>query len=166
MHTEVFLIRHGIAVERQAGIPDRDRPLTEKGRDRTQQVAQRLGELGCHFDALLTSPLVRAYQTAEILVTAGLAPDYALHSPLAPDGELHHWLDWLADWQGTHSQGTLALVGHEPDLTTWGQRLLGATTTSHWQLKKAGIIGLQVPAADIALGNSLLFWLTSPRWLL
>lgn len=64
---ELYLIRHGIAAERGTYPKDEERPLTEKGRAKTQKVAQRLYALGLRFDFILTSPLVRARQTAEIL---------------------------------------------------------------------------------------------------
>lgn len=164
--TTLYLIRHGIAAERGTYADDRDRPLTEQGRDRTQQVAQRLSQLGLRFDALLSSPLVRAYETAEILVYQGLAPYFTRHDALAPDGDLTAWLAWLADWQGTHPDSAVAMVGHEPDLSTWAQRLVTGTAVGDWRLKKAGVIGLTLPAAAQALGQSELFWFSPPRLLL
>jgi phosphohistidine phosphatase len=62
-------------------------------------VAQRLSQLGIGFDLLLSSPLVRAYETAEILVYQGLAPYFTRHDALAPGGDLADWLTWLGDWQ-------------------------------------------------------------------
>jgi phosphohistidine phosphatase len=97
--TTLYLIRHGIAAERGTYADDRDRPLTAKGRDRTERVAQRLSQLGIGFDLLLSSPLVRAYETAEILVYQGLAPYFTRHDALAPGGDLADWLTWLGDWQ-------------------------------------------------------------------
>ncbi len=164
--TELYLIRHGIAAERGTYADDRDRPLTEKGRDRTTQVAERLLALGCRFDTLLTSALVRAVETATILVTAGLASTYSITPALAPEGDMADWLSWLAPWQAEHPQGTLALVGHEPDLSTWAQFLVTGTPHGNWQLKKAGVMGLSVPPAEQALGHSELFWLAPPRLLL
>ena len=171
--TQLYLIRHGIAVDRHPQQEDIQRPLTAKGRDRTTQVAQRLKGLGLHFDTLLSSPLVRAYETAEILVFQGLAPYYTRHDALAPEGHLSTWLPWLEAWQAQHPQGSLALVGHEPDLTQWAQRLVSGawargpeSPPETWQLKKAGVIGLHLPAAATALGGSTLFWLTPPRLLL
>src|SRR2546426_11482598 len=66
----LFILRHGIAVEKT--IPsfkkDSDRPLTGEGRKKTKQVARMLKRLGPSFDVVLTSPYVRARQTAEIVV--------------------------------------------------------------------------------------------------
>jgi hypothetical protein len=98
--TTLYLIRHGIAAERGTYADDRDRPLTAKGRDRTERVAQRLSQLGLSFDALLSSPLVRAYETAEILVYQGLAPYFTRHDALAPGGDLADWLTWVGGLAG------------------------------------------------------------------
>lgn len=164
--TTLYLIRHGIAAERGTDANDRDRPLTDKGRDRTERVAQRLSQLGLSFDALLSSPLVRAYETAELLVYQGLAPYFTRHDALAPGGDVADWLTWLGDWQVNQPEGAVAIVGHEPDLSTWAQRLVTGAASENWRLKKAGIIGLTLPAADQALGGSELFWFTPPRLLL
>lgn len=168
IQTTLYCIRHGIAAERGTLANDDDRPLVEKGRQRTAQVAQRLKTLGVTFDHVLTSPLVRAQQTAEILQAEGLTPAIAVCADLAPDGDLKAWLSWLATWQRQHPQGTVAIVGHEPDLSRWAQVLVAGLTAAgdRWELKKAGIIGLWVPRADRAIGQSELFWLTPPRLIL
>ncbi|MGB3298498.1 MAG: phosphohistidine phosphatase SixA [Phormidesmis sp.] len=164
--TEVYFIRHGIAESRTAGIDDEGRSLTPKGIAKTQQIAQRLSDLGLEFDRLLTSPLRRAQQTAEIMRDAGLASQMQEFLPLRPGGSLANWLTWLAQRQVTAEERSIALVGHEPDLSEWAQQLVCGQRQTHWTLKKAGIIGLQVPAADRAIGQSQLFWLSPPRFLL
>ena len=178
--TEVYFIRHGIAVAHAAGADDEGRSLTQKGIAKTRRIAQRLSELNLHFDTLLTSPLVRAQQTAEILQAAGLASQIQEFLPLRPGGCIADWLTWLSEWHSAHDQlnstnaelpensvnPSMALVGHEPDLSRWAQRLVGGQHHDNWTLKKAGIIGLQVPAADRAIGESQLFWLSPPRFLL
>ncbi|PZO58370.1 MAG: phosphohistidine phosphatase SixA [Phormidesmis priestleyi] len=162
--TEAYFIRHGIAVDRQAGIADEMRSLTPNGITKTQRVAQRLCDLGLQFDHLLTSPLTRARQTADILHTAGLSSPPEEFLPLQPGGDLLDWLTWLKARQ-TAVQ-TVALVGHEPDLSQWAQQLVTGSDRHQWILKKAGIIGLQIPNADQAIGQSQLFWLSPPRFLL
>jgi phosphohistidine phosphatase len=182
--TEVYFIRHGIAVAPEKGLDDEARSLTQKGIIKTQRVAQRLSELGLQFDALLSSPLTRARQTADILQAAGLASQTQEFLPLKPGGNLFDWVTWLGQWQFAHSnksiadpeqwenavQTSVALVGHEPSLSQWAQQLVTGQTSplqkENWALKKAGIIGLQVPAAKRAIGQSQLFWLSPPRFLL
>ncbi len=163
--TQVYLIRHGIAAERGTHLDDAQRPLIQKGINKTEKVARRLVTLGLCFDTLLTSPLVRAVQTTELLCENGLAREYQLFSPLAPGGSIHDWLDWLKSWQSPE-HSTLALVGHEPDLSHWAQQLVHGAGDRTWILKKAGVIGVDVPKAEHALGHSQLFWLAPPRLLL
>lgn len=164
--TELYFIRHGIAAERGTYANDAERSLTEKGRSRTQQVAERLIFLGCKFDCILTSPLIRARQTTDILLQVGLSTASEIMVDLAPEGDLQSWLLWLAQWQKHYSQSSLALVGHEPGLSLWAQQLVVGQTSDRWVLKKAGVIGVQVPAAAAAIGQSYLFWLAPPRLML
>ncbi|MEM8807867.1 MAG: phosphohistidine phosphatase SixA [Cyanobacteria bacterium P01_G01_bin.38] len=163
--TEVYLIRHGIAAERGTYADDDQRPLIEKGMRKTRQVAERLGELGLAFEVILTSPLVRASQTAKILQQVGLSNRIQVFTPLAPGGALSEWLHWLATWQQTGGQ-CVALVGHEPDLSEWAQRLVVGCADRDWRLKKAGVVGLRVPAAGDAIAHSELFLWVPPRFLL
>ena len=162
---ELYLIRHGIATERGIDSKDYDRTLTNQGRQKTGKVAQRLYQLGLRFDLILTSPLVRSRQTAEILCSSGLSSQVEEHTFLAPDGDIHTWLSWLEQQQ--HSITTqLALVGHQPDLGQWAEILVWGEAREVLVLKKAGIIGLTLPETGSALGQSQMFWLTPPKLLL
>lgn len=115
---ELYLIRHGIAQEQTSDRLDKERSLTAKGREKTQQVAQKLYSLGLRFDLILTSPLVRSRQTAEILLESQLSDRCEESTYLAFDGDLLAWLAWLE--QQHYSQSTkLALVGHQPNLGEW-----------------------------------------------
>jgi phosphohistidine phosphatase len=163
---ELFLIRHGIAQERQDGLRDEERSLTKEGRLKTEKVAQRLKTLGLHFDVIGTSPLVRAYQTAEILLKSGLSSHLEECIELAPDGKLESWLEnWLKPRKYS-PQTQLALVGHEPDLSSWAEILLWGEVKASIVLKKAGMIGIKLPEKGSPLGCSQMFWLTPPKYLL
>jgi phosphohistidine phosphatase len=164
--TELYFIRHGIAAKRGTYANDDERPLTDQGQDRTRAIAQRLMDLGCRVELILSSPLVRAQQTSQILLEAGLAPSLETAAALAPSGELSTWLPWLAQWQMAHPISRLALVGHEPNLSDWAQQLVSGRQGDRWILKKAGVIGVQVPAAQAAIAHGELFWLAPPRLLL
>ncbi|MFM9103641.1 MAG: SixA phosphatase family protein [Cyanobium sp.] len=113
---ELLLLRHGIAEERSPDRPDAQRALTAAGRQRTAAVLERLLELDLRCQQLLSSPLLRARQTAELAVAAGLAPELQLVEGLAPAGDPWPLLRWPA---GVHR---LALVGHEPDLAGHGRQ--------------------------------------------
>jgi phosphohistidine phosphatase len=136
---ELLLFRHGIAAERAKPSADAsadlkadgERPLTAAGLSRSRAVADQLLRLGLGADRLLSSPLVRARQTAEIAVAAGLASRLELDGALAPGGDPLPLV--LAS-----SCSRLMLVGHEPDLSQLACRLLGAPAGAI-QLKKAGL---------------------------
>lgn len=163
--TELYFIRHGIAAERGTYEEDGDRPLTDEGHHKTTDVAERLYQLGLRFDLILTSPLVRARQTAEILKTVGLCDRLEESSDLAPAGSFDHWLTWLTLWRQSGGE-RLALVGHQPDLADWVETLIWSESRQQLVLKKAGVIGLLLPQNETPIGRSQLFWLTPPRFLL
>jgi phosphohistidine phosphatase len=162
---ELYLIRHGIAEDKGLGIKDEERSLTKEGRQKTEKVAQQLVKLSLKFDLILTSPLVRARQTADILIAEKLSSQLEESSHLAPDGEISTWLkDWLEP--RNYSQNTqLAMVGHEPGLTNWAEILLWGEVKASLVLKKAGMIGIKLPEIGSPLGRSQMFWLTPPKYL-
>jgi phosphohistidine phosphatase len=163
---ELYLIRHGIAEEHQPGLKDEERQLTKEGRQKTEKVAQRLLKLDLHFDLILTSPLVRAYQTAEILIATGLSSQLETSHHLSFAGDIHSWLkDWLEPRNYTQ-QTVIALVGHEPCLSSWAEILLWGEAKERLVLKKAGMIGIKLPDDGSPLGRSQMFWLTPPKYLL
>jgi len=165
MSQNVYLIRHGIAVDRALAETDEKRPLTDKGRKKTKEVAKQIKDLGVTFDVILTSPLVRASQTAEILQEMGLSETLETFSALAPDGNIHEWINW---WQNHTLQQelTVALVGHQPDLGNWAETLLWGKAQEKLVVKKAGIMGLNCPPNQSPLGASELFLLMPPKWIL
>ncbi len=128
---ELLLFRHGIAEERGGPTPEPLRALTSAGIRRTTAVAERLALLGIRADQLISSPLVRARQTAEIAVAAGLAGQLEIDGALAPDG------DALALVRSSGAE-RLMLVGHEPDLGQLACQVLGAPAGTV-TLKKAGL---------------------------
>jgi phosphohistidine phosphatase len=134
---ELLLLRHGIAEERSSARPDAHRALTAAGRQRTAAVLERLLQLRLHCQLLHSSPLLRARQTAELAVAAGLAPSCRLAEGLAPGGDPWPLLWWPPGVR------RLALVGHEPDLGELAAALIGAPPSA-LVLKKAGMALLQV----------------------
>jgi phosphohistidine phosphatase len=163
---ELYLVRHGLAGEHGTYVNDSDRPLTEEGQIKTKRVAKRLYELGIRFDLIQTSPLVRALQTAEILQSAGLSSQLELCTDLAPGGNFNAWVGGLRENKADKNKIQLAIVGHEPDLGEWTERLLWGTVRHQLILKKAGVIGLLLPESGSPVGRSQLFWFTPPKYLL
>ncbi|NDJ17422.1 phosphohistidine phosphatase SixA [Myxacorys almedinensis] len=161
---DLYFIRHGLAGQHGDYANDRERPLTDEGKRKTRQVAQQLHGLGLRFDLILTSPLARAKQTAEILRAEGLGKQLEEAEYLAPGGDLQPWLNWLGTWRSPDK--VLALVGHEPDLSTWAELLVWGNAHGNLVLKKAGAIAVTIPDSGSPIATSRLFWLTSPRFLL
>lgn len=122
---QLYLIRHGLAGARGEAWPDdTKRPLTTDGVARLRREVKGLGALGVTFDQVLTSPLVRTRQTADVVAQA-LAPRGAVVTidALAPGGTPAAVMAALAQ----HArQGSIAVVGHEPDLGQLAARLIGA----------------------------------------
>lgn len=162
---ELYIVRHGLAGEHGSYADDTQRPLTEEGQQKTRQVAQRLKVLDIRFDCILTSPLVRAQQTAEILQKVGLGKQLETSAALAPGGNLDDWLTWLETWKQTGGK-RMAIVGHEPGLSHWAETLVWGKAGDRLVLKKAGVIGLILPTQGSPVGSSTLFWLSPPRFLL
>lgn len=162
---QVYLVRHGIAAPRGTYSNDEKRPLTHQGRQKTVKVAERLLSVGVKFDLILSSPLVRASQTAEILQQIGLSTTIDTFPPLKPEGDIEQWLTWLQTWQSHNTNGTLALVGHQPNLGNWAEMLIWGTVKQQIVIKKSGVIGLQLPNIGTPISRCTLFLLLSPKWI-
>lgn len=162
--THLYLIRHGIAAERELYPSDEERPLTKEGDRKTRKVAQKLLDLGLKFDIVLSSPLVRARQTAELLIEVGLSFQLENFSELAPNGDINLWLDWYQAWSKAGGK-SLALVGHQPDLGNWAELLVWGEAREVLVVKKAGVIGINLPETNSCVGQSQLFWLTPPKFI-
>lgn len=163
---ELYFIRHGIAEEATSEIKDEQRSLTEQGRKKTQKVAQRLKDLDLSFRLIATSPLVRAQQTAEILISTTLSSQLEQCSYLAPGGNIKDWVEkWLKP-KDYEPSTRLALVGHQPCLSNWAEILIWGEAKNSLVLKKAGIIGIEIPYTDSIVGCGQMFWLTPPRYMI
>jgi phosphohistidine phosphatase len=138
----IHIVRHAEAVERSSDITEAHRYLTVKGRKRFRKAAGTAKKAGIQPDLILTSPLVRAVQTADILAeTLRFKGELQLAKLLGP-GFRPESLDELLDaWPQTEE---VALVGHEPDLGSLTQRLLGLEESC--ALKKGAIVSFDRPA--------------------
>src|SRR6478672_8046810 len=112
---ELYLVRHGLAEERGEAWPDdAKRPLTEDGIDRMRKAARGLARLGAVIDVVLTSPLVRARQTADIVAGAiEPRPSLVNAESLAPSGT---YAAVVAELEKHAKKTRIALVGHEPNI--------------------------------------------------
>jgi phosphohistidine phosphatase len=161
----LYLIRHGQADDPSAGCSDTERALTASGIKELRRVARRLVELGVRFDRTATSPLLRARQTADVLGAEGVTSAVEEEEFLAGRGTLDDLRAWLGR-QRRHHARSVAVVGHQPDLGEWAEALLCGEARGRIQLKKAGIVALELPDSGAAAGSCRLVWMTSPKLLL
>jgi phosphohistidine phosphatase len=133
-------MRHGPAEDEASDGLDSSRALTPPGRDRCRSVAKRLMELDEAPRAIVSSPLVRALQTAEIVHTV-VAPTGSVEAnrSFAPHGHAHDFVREAAK----HGRKRLMVVGHEPDLSLLCARLLGDSLP--YGFMKAMVISVRVP---------------------
>ena len=157
----LYLVRHAIAAERGDKYPDdTKRPLTRKGISRMRDTVRGLATFNPDIDVVLTSPLVRARQTADILV-AGLSPSPALET-CAALGAGHSTAELVEALSQVGNRHVIALVGHEPDLGQLAAWLIGAREPLVF--KKGSIARIDVPAFPPDR-NGQLVWLATPRML-
>jgi phosphohistidine phosphatase len=157
----LYLIRHGVAAERGDEYPDDSkRPLTPQGMSRLRQEARGLDALGVTFDQIVTSPLVRTRQTADVIAESLKAkPAVATSDALAPAGTSGAVLQELAKYA---RKGSVALVGHEPNLGELAARLIGSRHPL--EFKKGGICRIDFETLP-PKGPGLLRWFVTPRML-
>jgi phosphohistidine phosphatase len=156
---ELYLIRHGLAEERGDAWPDDTRrPLTEDGIARLKKSARGLVRLGLEFDVVLTSPLVRTRQTAEVFANAfnSRAPIVVIDS-LAPEGSAQAVMNDL-EQQARHGQ--IAIVGHEPGIGELAARLLGSRRPL--EFKKGAVCRIDIESIPPA-GPGTLRWFLTPK---
>ena len=161
---EIYLIRHGLAGQFGDCEDDSLRPLSEIGVKKTTKVAQKLKELGLQFDLILTSPYARSMETAIILQSIGLSETLETIDELKPAGDIEFVIGQLQSIADRVE--SIAVVGHEPDLSRLAAQLIFGQNCENLVLKKAGIIGLSAPVDGNLTGRCQLFWLSPPRLLL
>jgi phosphohistidine phosphatase len=158
---DLYIVRHAIAVPR--GTPgyedDSQRPLTDKGRKKMDKTVKGLRQFGTGLDIILSSPYVRARDTAKILADEfNMKDQIRFTDNLIPPGDFQ---DLIHEIQEKYDVESLALVGHEPML---GQ-LIGWLTTGNRDLqinfKKGGVCYL---SADNLYQDqrATLEWLLTP----
>jgi phosphohistidine phosphatase len=157
---QLYLVRHAIAHERGEAWPDdRLRPLTEAGAARMVRQAHGLAEIGVTFDVIVTSPLVRARQTADILADAFPAAPRIVETPaLAPGRSPKDAASALREFTRRTS---LALVGHEPGLGELAAWLIGLR--SPLEFKKGSVALIEVALLPPPAASGELRWLLTPR---
>jgi phosphohistidine phosphatase len=160
---DLYIVRHGIAIDREDPKcpPDPERYLTEEGVDKTKQVAKAIAALGITPDLLLSSPYVRAMQSAEIFANALKYSKQKIQRTdlLLPGAEPSAlFRDLAKDKQAS----SVFVFGHAPHLD---ELIAAAFASKHHitALKKAGVAALKLKRVSPPSAEFL--WLATPRLL-
>jgi phosphohistidine phosphatase len=165
MTMNLYIVRHAIAVQR--GDPDyqdddSQRPLTDAGRKKMKKIVKGLAQFGTEFDAILSSPYVRARDTAKIFAKEfNMKDGLAFSDNLIPPGNFENLINEIHE---KYDVNNLALVGHEPMLSSLISWLTTGNTDMKVTLKKGGVAFL---TADNLYqeGRATLEWLLTPALL-
>jgi phosphohistidine phosphatase len=159
----LYILRHGIAVE--PGSPgyakDADRPLTPEGERKLGQISEAMEALGLAFDLILSSPYLRARQTAEIVAESLKArKQLEFSDSLVPGGSMKKLVEFLNRLQPP--PGKVLLVGHEPYLSGLVSLLVAGNQGCSVVFKKGGLCKLA--AESLTHGRcAALEWLLTPK---
>jgi phosphohistidine phosphatase len=154
---EFYFLRHGEAEKSNGGQGGDDkRPLTEEGAARMERGALLIATLRLGLDLIMTSPLVRAQQTAEIVARElHLLDALAIDDRLAPGFGPEELQAILREHR---SSTALMLVGHEPDFSS---TIAACIEGGHIECKKGGLARVDLDNPDVLSGR--LVWLLPPR---
>jgi phosphohistidine phosphatase len=160
----VFILRHGEAgVQVTMPSKDSERPLTESGREDIESVASSLRSLKVGLDRIVTSPLKRAKETAEIVVSVyeENAPKLETWEELRPEGNRHDAILRLSRFR---QDADVLLVGHEPYLSSLAGEIISSGSSARISLKKGGVAKIQIHSF-LPKPSGELKWLLTPRHL-
>jgi phosphohistidine phosphatase len=157
---ELFLIRHAQAVDGH-DMRDEDRPLTAHGRKQALDVGAALAKVEVRFARIVSSPLVRAVETAELIAVATrFDGGLGVAAAMRPDGSFKQlWRELLEPCAADPTLQPLAVVGHEPSIGHFLSKLLHQKGLS---LSKGAVVRIQVSSPD---EPAKLLWTLSPKQL-
>jgi phosphohistidine phosphatase len=159
---EIYVFRHGIAADHGTYSKDSDRPLTEEGIEKTGKVARAMKKMDLGLDLILSSPYVRARETAEIAAKElGLKKQLHLSDHLIVEGNP---LDLIREIHKNYSDAKrIMIVGHEPYLSGFISALSAGANSSICNIKKAGLAKLTIHGELRYNRCAVLDWLLTPR---
>ena len=160
----LYLVRHATAVPPGTpGFPDDTlRPLTDAGRAEARRAAQALRRMKIKLDLIVTSPYLRAAQTAEVLARGlGFTKVVRQMEALRDDIDPRETSQALRTFDGYEK---VAFVGHEPHLSAWVAELV-STQGMQCVMKKGGIACVEILRVPPPNGSGTLRWLLSPKQL-
>ena len=157
---KLYIVRHGIALPHGSpGVAEDERPLTKEGIKKMQQAAEGLRAIDCVPEAILSSPLPRARQTAEIVLAAlGKQVPLIEIDALAPTGNRQ---DVYREIRKRQNSQSLMLVGHQPSLGEIAGEIAWGSAERYVELKKGGVCALEIDAATLSPRGTML-WLLTP----
>ncbi len=157
----LLIIRHGKAEDRSPTRKDSSRRLTGAGRKAMRKAARGLREVAPEIDLLAASPLARAHETAEIVAETLRVGRVVEQKLLAPEGDKRALIAWL---RRRPPRSTVALVGHEPDLSALASLLVSGNGRPRIALKKGACCLIEF-SQGAAAGKGMLLWLLQPSQL-
>ncbi|MFI5253608.1 MAG: phosphohistidine phosphatase SixA [Bacteroidota bacterium] len=153
----LYLLRHAIAVPRGTpGYPNDDRPLTDDGRAKMVEAARGFRHIITDLELILTSPLIRARDTAIIASDALMKVPVEIFEPLSPNSSPSTVFSALGKFR---RKERIMLVGHEPSLSTLSALLIG-TSLPFIEFKKGGICRIDIDHVPPGGAGSLIWHLT------
>ena len=160
----LYVMRHAEAEPRgSAGISsDSKRPLTEEGQRQARRVAEGLKRLRVHVDLIVTSPYLRAVQTAEAVARV-LGVRTRIHKLLELRSETAPADTSLA--LRAFAEEQLLCVGHEPHLSAWIAELVAGDGGMRCLMKKGGVASIELERVPPPRGSGTLRWLMMPKHL-
>jgi len=157
-------MRHGLAVNRGSVrfSDDAQRPLEAEGKEKMREITEGLKRVGFDVDWIVSSPLVRAVETAGIVAEslASCGPVEVCEA-LRPGGSAQDLLAFLAK---RPNRTRVLVVGHEPDLSDLAARLIGAGSHANLTFKKGGCCMIRFDEFPPRDPGQLVWWMT-PRLL-
>jgi phosphohistidine phosphatase len=154
----VYLFRHASAGQHVASPgKDEKRPLDDKGKKQAQEMGRALTALGVELDVIISSPLTRALQTAELAAIEFKHKDKIVSDDaMRPDASYDQFQDLLSRYRKNEA---IMVVGHDPSITGFVTRLLtGSGARDCIEFKKGAVVKLEVDG-----GSGKLQWMVTPK---
>lgn len=163
----LYVVRHAIAEEREdfakKGLEDSLRPLTMKGKKRMQKLVLKMKSELKDLDLVVTSPFVRAKQTAGLISDIVGKPKIVESAELVPHAAPQAFVRWLKS-EGK-SKKKILIVGHEPHLSSLVSYILsGKEGESFIEIKKSSLALIETGSfEEVTPSKASLLWLVSPK---
>ena len=148
----LYILRHGEAIEQ--GYEDSERPLSSLGKEQALVASKAIKALGVGLDAVLSSTIERAKQTAKMIEKELGVKTFSMTQYLIPGSDHLELIKQLNELKYNH----LLLVGHEPHLSAFISLLVNGKTYSHIEIKKGSLVLVETPT-PIEKGKGTLKWL-------